>query len=200
MLNLPKWRLTATAAWKLLFAIIFVLVSSYFAKAQPPIPTPADAIDVPADELADQDVEEVVEAPVVRSEATQAALDAINSRNPESAIDLVNAAVIMQRLGAFPEAESFLDQAIATDMTPEETSELYRKVGTAALVRLATEKALTPRQATLFAVSSRRRSSICVRRRGSRNRSPCWVVRTTKLDERPWRNSIASVRTPFLRC
>ncbi len=145
MLNLPKWRLTATAAWKLLFAIIFVLVSSYFAKAQPPIPTPADAIDVPADELADQDVEEVVEAPVVRSEATQAALDAINSRNPELAIDLVNAAVIMQRLGAFPEAESFLDQAIATDMTPEETSELYRKVGTAALVRLATEKALTPK-------------------------------------------------------
>ena len=129
MHKLPKWRFTPGAFWKLLLALIFVLVSAFMSRAQ--------EFSLPPE--LDGELEAVQFDPAV-----QTALDAINERNPESPEDLVKAAALLQQLGAPDEARQFLDEVIGKNLDANAMAQLHQDVGVAPLVRLATDRALMP--------------------------------------------------------
>ena len=137
MSRLPKWRLTQTAFYRLIFAVVFVLVSCYMSRAQPPAPPP------PSDE------DPAIAAPEPVSPVVTAALNAITSRDPQTPTELIDAVSILQRLGAYPEAREYLDRVTAQNLDAEAMVEIHKEIGTATLVRLSNDTALMPEVAEL---------------------------------------------------
>ena len=135
-----KWRMTPRALFRILLALCLALAYAYTSRAQ--------GIDTPESELASEG--ELVEGP--SSEAIAATLASINAREPKDAIDWINAVLVLRRMGAYPEAQPFLNQAINANLDQRAKVDLHREIGTAELVRLSTDQALPEAREFVFSV------------------------------------------------
>lgn len=141
MSQYPKWRLHPAVLLKWLLAAVFVLVSCYVSRAQE-----AGTLDSAEDDVvaqADAEAEGEVEAEV-RSDVVQAALDAINRRDPQTPGELLKAVGILQRLGAYSDARAFLERVTSLQLDAAQLAQLQTEVGSVLLVQLANDPSLMP--------------------------------------------------------
>ena len=143
MPRLPKWRMTQTAFLRFLMAIVIVAVYAYMSRAQEPA----------ADQLT-EDVFVSEESDVVASspQAIQAILNSINGRNPETPADFMHAVITLRRMGAYSDAQSFLDKAVAANMDRAGMVELHKNIGTAELVKLSVDTNLPEARELVFSI------------------------------------------------
>ena len=125
-MSLPKWRLTQTGLIRLLFAIALVLASCYFARAQ-------ESSDAAQDDFT---------AAAQLSPTVEAALDAINRRDPQTPSELMDAVRILAGLDAADAARPFLQQVTDQELNDPALAQIHADLGTPALVRLANDKSL----------------------------------------------------------
>ena len=131
MSRLPKWRLTETAVMRLLIALIFVLVSCYVTRAQEPAATDT--------------AEQALEAPVQpQSESVRAALRVLESQDPQTPAELLNAVDILRKLGATEEARTYLNRVTGQELDIAALSKIHEELGTIQLIPLANDTSLMP--------------------------------------------------------
>ena len=142
-MNLPKWKMTPTAFFKIFLAIGLVFAYAYNNRVN------GQELSLDTEEVT-EDVE-VVEEPF-SSDAVIAVLDSINASDPQTPAEWLKAVGTLRRMGAYTDAKSFLDKAMSAEMDQAAKVELHQAIGTAELVSLSVDTNLPEAREFVFSV------------------------------------------------